>query len=297
MSQNTPSPIVLLTDFGTQDAYVGMMKGVILRQCPAAPLIDLTHEIAPHNVPQAAFVLWTAYRYFPPESVFLVVVDPGVGSARHPLALETPQGRFVGPDNGVFSEVLREAETWRAVAIDPAAVAVPGSLSATFHGRDLFAPAAARLACGESLTALGQPVEKLVELPAPTLRLGDRAIEGEVIYVDHFGNVVTSIGRCDWLQEDVLRLQPRALPGATPLAFSAFQATVHVGRHVFSGIARTYTQVPVGQATPLINSAGLLEIAVNQGNAQQSLGLSIGARVVVRLEATTPEQGPSPGGH
>ena len=115
-----PTPIVLLTDFGTEDAYVGTMKGVMLRLYPMATFVDLTHAIAPQNVRQAAYVLWTAFRYFPPESVFLVVVDPGVGSTRHPIAIETAHGRYVGPDNGVFGDVLAEIGAYQAIAIDPA---------------------------------------------------------------------------------------------------------------------------------------------------------------------------------
>ncbi|NWG10082.1 MAG: SAM-dependent chlorinase/fluorinase, partial [Nitrososphaerales archaeon] len=248
---------------------------------PATPLIDLTHAIAPQNVRQAAFVLWTAYRYFPADTVFLVVVDPGVGSARHPVAVDTAQGRFVGPDNGVFSEVLTELGAWRAVAIEPERLGLPEP-SGTFHGRDVFAPAAARLACGDPIAALGSPVEKLVMLEPPRLVLTHHTIEGEVIYVDHFGNAVTSIGRCFWHQEGLIRLQPRLKPDAPSIVFPA-AAVVRAGSRTFQGIARTYTQVPPGQPTPLINSAAQLEIAVNQGNAQQTLGLAVGERVVVEI--------------
>ncbi len=282
MSKETPSPIALLTDFGTQDAYVGTMKGVILRHCPTIPLVDLTHEIAPQNVRQAAFVLWTAYRYFPDSSVFLVVVDPGVGSSRHAVAVKTEHGCFVGPDNGVFSEVLAEAEDWQAVILDPAVVA-PDRPSATFHGRDLFAPAAARLACGADIATLGKPLADLVKLEPARLSLTHTTIEGEVIYIDHFGNVVTSIGRCYWREDGLLALIPRLVPDATPILFSPSTTIVYAGRHQFTGIARTYAHVPAGQATPLINSAGQLEIAVNQGSAHQNLGLTVGEHVVLRL--------------
>lgn len=288
MTTQPPAPIVLLTDFGTRDAYVGVMKGVILTQCDGTPpLIDLTHEIAPQNVYQAAFVLWTAYRYFPPLSVFLVVVDPGVGSARRAIAVETPQGRFVAPDNGVLTDVLADVETWRAVELDPAVVALPGGLSKTFHGRDLFAPAAARLACGASLNTLGPPLESLMLLDPPHFQRTEHAIEGEIIYCDHFGNAITSIGVCTWQADGTLALQPRFAADTAPLVFAPDAVTVQAGGQTFTRIATTYSDVPAGTATPLIGSSGHLEIGVNQGNAAAQLGLQPGDRITLTFTGTT----------
>ncbi len=284
MAQQTPAPIALLTDFGTSDAYVGTMKGVILRQCPGAQLIDLSHDISPQNVPQAAFVLWTAYRFFPANTVFLVVVDPGVGSVRQAIAIETQQGRYVGPDNGVFSEVLMDIIAWRGVSIDPAKVGLK-TLSHTFHGRDLFAPAAARVACGFRLDTLGDPIDTLVTLEPARLFVSNDTIEGEVIYLDHFGNAVTNIGQCTWRAGGMLMLQARHEKQPSRVFFPAASTAIYTGPHTFTGIARTYTQAPPGQALPLINSAGFLEIAVNQGSAQAALGLSVGEKVVMRIEA------------
>ncbi|MBN1966851.1 MAG: SAM-dependent chlorinase/fluorinase [Anaerolineae bacterium] len=278
----TPSPIILLTDFGTLDAYVGTMKGVILRTCwpDAPPLIDLTHEVAPQDVRGAAFVLWTAYRYFPPQSVFIVVVDPGVGSARRGMAVETPLGRFVAPDNGVLSEVLAEVGSWRAVALDPAIVGLPGGLSKTFHGRDLFAPAAARLACGASLDSLGPPLESPVRLEPPRLEIDQRTITGEIIHIDHFGNAVTSIALLTWRADGKLTLQPR-YAAADPFSFAPDAVTVQTAGQTFGRIAMTYSDVPPRAATPLIGSSGHLEIGVNQGGAASTLGLHRGDRITL----------------
>ncbi len=276
------SPIVFLTDFGLQDAYVGVMKGVILRLCPGAPLIDLTHAIRPQDVRQASFVLQTSYRYFPPESVFLVVVDPGVGSSRRPIAIETAGGRFVGPDNGVFSGVLAEVEARHAVEIDPARVALNG-LSFTFHGRDLFAPAAAWLARGDALDSLGSPAGNLVTLPPPRLVIGAEAIQGEVITADHFGNIITSISPLHWRADDTLELRPRNPPEMLPIIIDPKRAYVEIGGRVLNRISRTYAQVPSGQIMALVNSINHLEIAVNGGNAQATLGVEWGQKVILHF--------------
>ncbi len=281
---SSPAPIALLTDFGTSDPYVGVMKGVMLGLCPGATFVDLTHEIAPQNVRQAAFALWTAYRYFPPKAVFLVVVDPGVGSTRRAIAVEAAQGRFVGPDNGVFGDVLAEIGSWRAVALDPGKIA-PAGASFTFHGRDLFAPAAARLAAGTALESLGAPLETLVAPPAPVFIIEPGALTGEVIYVDHFGNVVTSLGQFAWQEDGGLRLSPRLQPGVAPLPVPAHGLTITIGPHVYTRIAPTYACSAPGESLALINSAGMLEIAVNQGHAARQLELAPGIPVSVRWTA------------
>lgn len=261
---------------------MGIMKGVLLRGCPSASLIDLSHDIAPQSIQQAAFVLWTAYRYFPPESVFLVVVDPGVGSARRPVAIRGGDYHFVGPDNGVFSEVVAEIGQWDAVEIAET-VNPHDVLSATFHGRDLFAPAAARLACGNDLEQIGPPVDSLVMTEPPRLAILEDRIEGEVIYNDHFGNVITSIGQLFWQTDGRLELRPRFMPDVTPVVFPADRVGVQIGRQLFSAIKRAYADVLSGEATPLVGSAGQLEIGVNGGSAAQKLGLAVGDRIAIHL--------------
>ena len=193
-------PIVTLTtDFGTSDGYVGVMKGVILSIAPHVCLIDITHAIPPQNVVQAAFTLFNAAPFFPDGTVHLVVVDPGVGTKRRPLAIQAGGKCYVGPDNGVFSLVAGTAG--RAVVLENSAYYRAGSyVSNTFHGRDIFAPVAAHLAAGVPLEEFGRPVEdwNTLPIPAPLHRPPDEW-EGEVLYLDHFGNAVTNIGVLEWV--------------------------------------------------------------------------------------------------
>lgn len=300
-----PTPLITLTtDFGQADGYVGTMKGVIFSRAPHVQIIDLSHDIAPQDVAAGAFVLYRAYRYFPPQTIHVAVIDPGVGTARRALLLVTDQGRFVGPDNGLFSYILREAvalaagwtgapasvpAVWHpgfdldaALASTPRAslpaayvlnnprywLAGPGTgtnaAGATFHGRDVFAPVAAHLANGAAPGDLGQPVplEGLVSLPAPTPRHAPDAIEGRVIAVDHFGNLITNIAA-------------GLLPTLGPLE----RLQVMLGSHRLQGIHATYGAQPPGTALALINSAGLLEIAVREENAARQLGGQVGDEV------------------
>lgn len=281
--QTNLPPVVLLTDFGVKDAYVGMMKGVLQQLCPGVTMIDLTHAIPPQDVRQAAFVLWTAFRYFPKDTVFLVVVDPGVGSERKPVAIRADGYHFVGPDNGVFGDVLATLDEWDAVTIDESQALAEG-LTATFHGRDLFAPTAARLAAGSSLSDLGTPLETLVEQEPSRFIITPTTVEGEITYIDHFGNVISSIGTCQWQEDGQLRLEPRLRPDLEPLSLDPEKVKVTVSRYHFLRIARTYTEAEAGKATALINSAGQLEIAINQGNAHRKLDLTIGNRITIHLD-------------
>ncbi|GAB4418874.1 MAG: SAM-dependent chlorinase/fluorinase [Anaerolineae bacterium] len=278
------SPIIaLLTDFGLKDAYVGIMKGVMLSICPTARLVDLTHDIRPQDVRQAAYVLLTAYRYFPPETVFLVVVDPGVGTARAPLAVETAHGRFVAPDNGVLSYVLRETPARQAVALSDPAYHLR-EISQTFHGRDIFSPVAAHLAQGTPITALGPTQRNLVLLPAPRLSVSAREVVGEVLHIDHFGNLITSIGQLTWEGADRLRLTPRfGGEAGSSVELMAVTCRVQVGDYQVGPIRRTYGEVSPGQATALIGSAGQLEIGVNQGHAAERYQAAIGDPVWLRF--------------
>lgn len=292
--------ITLTTDFGLADGYVGIMKGVILARAPEARLVDLSHEIAPQDIATGAYILLQAYRYFPPESIHLAVVDPGVGTVRRALLLVTEQGRFVGPDNGLFSYVLREvvalAAGWTGTpatvpavwhpAFDlaaalrstpparlPAAYALTNPAywltgpGATFHGRDIFAPVAAHLANGIPPTSLGEsvPLESLTFLPAPAPALAPGVIEGRVIACDHFGNLITNIA------SGLL---------ATLGPMEALQVTI--GPHHMQGVQPTYGAAPSGSPLALINSAGLLEIAVRDGDAARQLGGRVGDAVICR---------------
>jgi S-adenosylmethionine hydrolase len=279
-----PIPIVTLTtDFGTADGYVGTMKGVILSVVSGARLVDISHEIRPQDIRQAAYVLYTAYPFFPPHTVHLVVVDPGVGSARRPVALRTPSGTFVGPDNGVFSYVMaREPVEARVELVDPR-YRLP-QVSHTFHGRDIFAPAAAHLASGLPIGALGPPVSDPVTFPPPRLEVSPADVIGEVLHADHFGNVITSIGLLAW-SDDELSLEPAfgGVGRGRRVHFRADGAVVAVAGQEIAGVHRTYAEVAAGEALALVGSEGHLEIAVREGSAARSLGLRPGDAVVLRL--------------
>ena len=244
--------ITLLTDFGTADGYVAEMKGVLLSRAPDASVIDASHDVSPQDVEGARLALARYWRRFPSGTVHLVVVDPGVGSERAAIAVES-DGRFlVGPDNGVLSPALLLAGA-RAVQL-----AVPSTAAPTFHGRDVFAPAAAMLASGASLDALGHPMlDPVIRRTPEPQRLADGGIRGEVITIDRFGNAVTN---CMSLRAGALQVGARLLP-----------------------VRRTYADAAKGEPVALVGSSGLIEVAVREGNAARELGLSRGTPVILRL--------------
>ncbi len=271
--------ITLTTDFGLQDGYVGVMKGVMATIAPGVPMVDLTHLIPPQDVRSAAYVLWTALPYFPQESVHLVVVDPGVGTRRRPIAAATPWGLLVGPDNGVFSYVWEAAPPSRIVELANPRY-LRDTVSNTFHGRDIFSPAAAHLARGVPLERLGPPVDDPVRLPPPSLEVERRRLRGEVLYVDHFGNCITSIGLLVW-DGDYLQFDPVFGEEGEHLMLPAARVRVRVGGRELEGIRRTYGLVAKGEPLALVGSEGLLEVAVAQGHGAEHLGLHIGDPVEV----------------
>jgi S-adenosylmethionine hydrolase len=242
--------ITLTTDFGTVDGYVGEMKGVIATHAPDAEIIDITHDIPPQDVERARLTVARVWRRFPPRTIHVVVVDPGVGSARAALAVASDERFLVGPDNGVLSPAL-VVPGMRAVELP-----IPRGSSATFHGRDVFVPAAATLARGASVDALGQEALSPVihRTPEPARR-PDGSIEGEVIVIDRFGNAVTNL---------------------TGRRGGALEIN---GRRVL--LHTTYAEGEPGEAIGVVGSTGFIEIAVRDGNAATSLGLSRGARVVL----------------
>lgn len=273
---NSRPLIALLTDFGTSDAYVGTMKGVMLNICPSAQLVDVTHSIQPQNIQQAAYILLTTYRFFPPETIFLVVVDPGVGTARDPIAVLTEHGLFVAPDNGVLSYVLAENEAKEQVLLSNPHYRL-SQVSTTFHGRDIFSPGAAYLANGIPIKRMGSPIRTLISLPDPKLIITADSIQAEVLHIDHFGNIITSIGSLVWQDDHTLALNPRfGLPGARPCRIDAKSASLGLGDHRFSAIRHTYGDVVPGSFTALVGSSGQLEIGMNQGNAAQFLSVRLG---------------------
>ena len=260
--QGTP-PIVVLTDFGTRDGYPGIMRGVMLGIAPGSPIVDLTHAIPPQDVATGAWVLSTAWRYFPTGSVFLAVVDPGVGSARRAVALRAGERSFVGPDNGLFSLVTAQAPVEAAVTLDNPQYQLPQP-SATFHGRDIFAPAAAYLAAGVPLAALGSPLapESLVSLALPAPRWEGDLLVGHVLHVDGFGNLITDFAGP--LADALL-----SLPG---VSFTLGGATI-------ADRAATFAAGPPGAPFALRDSSGHLAFAVRNGSAAATLGLARGSEV------------------
>jgi hypothetical protein len=258
--------IALMSDFGARDHYAGTMKGVALGICPDATLVDITHEVPPHDVRTAALELAASYRYFPIGTVFLVVVDPGVGSARRGLAVETPEFRFVAPDNGVLTAVLRDAPPRGVVELSERRYARP-TVSRTFEGRDRFAPAAAWLAKGIKLTALGRPAGDCIMLEIPEPEVSDGCVVGEVLRVDHFGNLVTNIDR--------KAFERVSHAGAISLA---------AGEHVVGRFVTTYAEAAGDEVCALIGSTDHVEIALNTGSAAAELGLGPGAPVTITRE-------------
>lgn len=276
--------IALLTDFGTTDTYVGVMKGVMLGIAPDAQLVDLTHAVQPQNIKQAAFLLLNSYHYFPPGTVFLVVVDPGVGSARKPIAMRTGGYSFAAPDNGVLSYVLQEIGSYQAVQLENEQYRLAGT-SNTFHGRDIFAPAAARLALGMIFENFGSLVEQPVKLPEPRLMVNENQISGEVLHIDHFGTVVTSIGILNWNGVSELTLTPRFSGGST-LTFSANKSIATIGGQRFTDIRHTYAEVGQDEALALVGSSGYLELSINGGNFAERFDTKIGDPVELQIEQT-----------
>jgi S-adenosylmethionine hydrolase len=242
--------VTLLTDFGTVDGYVAEMKGVILSAAPLTNIVDVTHDIPPQDVERARLVVARMWRRFPAGTIHVVVVDPGVGSTRAGLCVESDGRYLVGPDNGVLSPALLIPSA-RAVELP-----LPTNASATFHGRDVFAPCAAALAGGEPIESLGQPAPTPIvrRTPEPVRQVNGQ-LDGEVILIDRFGNCVTNL-------------------------FGFGAGTVAVGSRRIP-LRRTYADVDVGEVLALVGSAGFIELAVRDGNAANTLGLQRGSRVTL----------------
>ena len=261
--------VALLTDFGSRDHYAGTMKGVILGICPDATLVDITHDVPPHDVLTAALELSASYRFFPAGTIFLVVVDPGVGSSRRPLAAEAGDYRFVAPDNGVLSAVFKDTPPKRVVELTERRFARP-TISRTFEGRDRFAPAAGWLAKGTELKALGRTFTDYLRLAIPDPSVTDRELRGEVLRVDRFGNLITNIDR---------RTFDRL--GRTG------EATIEIraGDHLVGRLVSTYAEIAPGEVCSLFGSTDHLEVAANSASAAATLGLGRGAGIVVTRTA------------
>lgn len=261
-------PIALVTDFGYRDHYVGVMKGVIASIAPEASVIDITHGVAPQSIIGGAIALRESWKFFPPRTIFVAVVDPGVGTERRPIAVETGAGaRFVGPDNGVMALALDQAGFACAIELTAERYRLP-RVSASFHGRDIFAPAAAYLWRGTRLGVMGPAVTNplALELPGPLESASE--IRGEVIHVDGFGNLITNIAR-----EMIAGFAAR---------FPAIGLSVRIGRSGPMKILEAYGNARKGTPLAISGSFDTLEIAVRDGNAAHRFDAGVGARVSVR---------------
>jgi S-adenosyl-L-methionine hydrolase (adenosine-forming) len=256
----TPSGIITFTsDFGLHDPYVGQVKGVIYSKYSAAKIVDLTHQIRPQNIHQAAWTIMDSVDFFPPGTVHLVVVDPGVGSERRPIALQSRGNFFVGPDNGVFSAFYPPD---KMVTLDNTGVHLL-EVSPTFHGRDIFAPCAALLAKGYGLHKLGSQATDPVTIKMPSPDITQEKITGEIVQVDHFGNLITNI-------------YSRMLNNKT-------NVDILVGNLKLSGISSCYSSSPANKLVALVSSNGRIEIAAVNSSAARILGSEIGEKIEIYL--------------
>jgi S-adenosylmethionine hydrolase len=256
----------LLTDFGTRDHYTGTMKGVALSICPDATLVDISHDVPAHDVVAGALELAAAYKYFPAGTIFLVVVDPGVGSTRRGIAADIGEYKFVAPDNGVLTAVFDEHPPRRVVELTERRYARP-TVSRTFEGRDRFAPAAAWLAKGIELVALGRPASGIHRLDLPQPRVEGSGIAGQVLRIDRFGNLITNVDRRTFDK----------LAGGT--------IEIEIGGRTVSRVVSAYTDAAPGELCALFGSTDHLEIAANGASAADTLHLQRGAPVHIARRA------------
>ena len=251
-----PSPIITLTsDFGANDWFVGTMKGVILSRRPDATLVDITHGISPGDIRGGAFALAAAAPYFPDGTIHVVVVDPGVGSNRRAIAIQTDSALFIAPDNGVVSLAVGTHSIKTIRRIENAKYWLK-PLSRTFHGRDVFASVAGHLAAGASLATIGPRMADFDQIHLPALKEDKRGVTGEVVFIDHFGNAITNI------------------PEGGETSGSVFLR----GKRV-CGVRNSYSAVAKGKPVAVFGSTGFLEIAINGGNAARKLKLTAGSAV------------------
>jgi S-adenosylmethionine hydrolase len=261
--------VALLSDFGTQDHYVGAMKGAVLSVCPDAQIVDVVHDLAPHDVEAGSYVLAASVEAFPTGTVFLAVVDPGVGTSRRALAVQTEAHRFVAPDNGLLTHILADHHTARVHAITNAGL-FRFHVSPTFHGRDVFGPVAGHLARGMPIEEVGPMAEDPQRLPLPEVRLrGHHEWEGEVVHVDRFGNLTTNVS-------------DRALSEMLSNFGGDPTEVVVVVEGAVLPLVRTYGDVSEGEPCALVGSSRRLEIAIHGGNAARILGAARGAAVRIR---------------
>jgi len=261
------SIITLTTDFGTSDWFVGTMKGVIAGINPRANVVDITHEVAAGDIRSGAFALAASYCFFPKNTIHVAVVDPGVGTRRKAIAVQTTNYLFVSPDNGVLSFALGREKIKAIRLLSNERLFLP-DVSRTFHGRDVFAPVAAHLSQGRSLKRLGPAANRFVKLDWPRPKGKGNSIEGEIVYIDRFGNAITNI-------------DAGSVAGIGP------DCELRASGKRLCPLKSSYQAVPPGRPEAVVGSCGLLEIAVNGGSAASLLGLKVGSGVLVQCRQLT----------
>lgn len=270
-SNPDPQPLItLITDFGLIDEYVGVLKGVILHHCPTVQIVDISHQIPPQNVAAASHLLCRSYKYFPPDTIHLVVVDPGVGTKRAILAIRYNNQLFIGPDNGVFSLILRSDDT-QVRKITNSDLFLE-SVSSTFHGRDIMAPVAAKLACGLTFEKVGPILDKneyYIALGSTATRQG-KTIFGKVVYIDRFGNLCTNIR-----QSEIEELTNKDI--------FAEDFRISIGETTITTLSKNYQKRGTTNILALFDSHNYLEIAKASGNISEDLDIQIGAEVLVEI--------------
>jgi S-adenosyl-L-methionine hydrolase (adenosine-forming) len=258
--------ITLTTDYGTSDVFAAVMRGVILSINPDVSIVDITHEVLAHDILDGALAIGNAYKYFPPKTVHVVVVDPGVGTERRPLLVAADQHYFIAPDNGVLSSVYDQSESlhvWNLISEHYFRQPV----SKTFHGRDVFAPVAGWLSKSWQTSSFGEPITDFVRFTLPKIKTEGTSAKGVVLRTDHFGNLITNI-------------TPEQVPG---LLTANGNLSITVGQAKISKMVQTFAEGVAGEPVAIIGSSGYLEISVNRGNAAKTVGAGRGAEVVVDL--------------
>jgi S-adenosylmethionine hydrolase len=258
--------ITLLTDFGTRDHYVAAVKGVLLGINPALILVDITHEITPHNIQEGGFVLASVFQDFPDGTLHLAVVDPGVGGARRGLAAATERHLFIGPDNGLFDRVFALCPPRLVVALENPDYQLTQP-SATFHGRDIFAPAAAHLSLDLPLEKLGDTITYTMSSPGRLILSDQDELQGEIIHVDHFGNLISNIEISSLENENQLQ-----------------DLQVYLAAQKVDTGPKTYEEAPYSRPFALVGSSGNLEVAVRNGSAHEVTGRGVGTAVFLRRQ-------------
>ncbi|MBI2471816.1 MAG: SAM-dependent chlorinase/fluorinase [Planctomycetes bacterium] len=296
-----PCVITLLTDFGNQDAYVGIMKGVIAEINPLANIIDICHNVPPQDIINGAYLLYTAYKYFPRKTIHVAVVDPGVGSKRDIVCVEMKDYFFLVPDNGLLSFIIQNEKPKNIIRVINKKYFLPLP-SNTFHGRDVFAPVSAHLSLGVKPQQLGIKINQLeqLDIPKPIYKKTGQ-IEGQIIYIDRFGNLVTNIteeilakgvggqktevGRqkpeVRGLKQEVRNQKPDTLKKTSEEKILAMETSV--GKKRILGLCNTYADVKAGEPLILFGSAGFLEVSINQGNAERHFKVNRGNKVNIEI--------------